>query len=84
MIFYSMNMLALWVPGWPELVLIGLLVILFFGAKRIPELTKAIVMSARELKAGVKEDRSRSQGDSALSASVGSASDPAPSPPSHP
>jgi TatA/E family protein of Tat protein translocase len=51
-----MIMLALWVPGWPELVLIGLVVLLFFGAKRIPELTRAILVSARELRSGIKGD----------------------------
>ena len=35
--------------GWPELVVIAVLLLLIFGAKRLPEIGKALGASWREL-----------------------------------
>ena len=36
--------------GWPEIVLIVLVVLLLFGAKRIPELARSLGKASREFK----------------------------------
>ena len=41
-------------PG--EIILIVVAILLLFGAKKLPELARAIGRSARELRAGLKED----------------------------
>ena len=42
--------------GTPELVLIVAVLILLFGAKKIPALTKGIVDAMRQFKHALKED----------------------------
>jgi sec-independent protein translocase protein TatA len=55
-------------PGGPEwLVVLGIIVLLF-GAKRLPELARSLGKSTREFKKGLKEgeteeDRSAAQND---------------------
>jgi len=41
--------------GWPEIVLILLVVLLLFGAKRIPELMKSIGKGVKSFKSGLNE-----------------------------
>lgn len=41
--------------GWQEILLIALIVLLLFGARRIPEVMKSIGKGIRELKKGMKE-----------------------------
>lgn len=41
--------------GWPEIVLIVAVLLIFFGAKRLPELGRAIGRTVGELKRGLKE-----------------------------
>ena len=41
--------------GGPELLIILLIVVLFFGASRLPSLAKSLGQSARELKKGLEE-----------------------------
>jgi sec-independent protein translocase protein TatA len=41
--------------GGPELLIILLIVVLFFGASRLPGLAKSLGQSARELKKGLEE-----------------------------
>ena len=41
--------------GWPEIVLVLVVVLLLFGAKRIPEMMRGIGRGAREFKEGLKE-----------------------------
>lgn len=45
----------LWVPSGPELVIVVLVVLLFFGAKRIPELARGLGKGIREFKDATKE-----------------------------
>lgn len=43
--------------GMQEILLIGLVVLIFFGAKKIPEFMKGLGKGVREFKDGVKEMR---------------------------
>jgi sec-independent protein translocase protein TatA len=44
--------IALGMPGWPEIVFILVIVVLLFGAKKLPELARAIGQSLGEFKKG--------------------------------
>lgn len=50
-----MNMLLFGGIGWSELLIIALIVLLLFGAKRIPELMKGIGKGIRSFKDGINE-----------------------------
>jgi len=52
-----LSSILLWVPSGGELVLIGLLILIFFGAKRIPELARGLGKGIREFKDATKEVR---------------------------
>jgi len=41
--------------GWQEILLIVLVVLLLFGARRIPEVMRSIGKGVRELKQGMKD-----------------------------
>lgn len=41
--------------GWQEILLIVVIVLLLFGAKRIPEVMRSIGRGVRELKQGMKD-----------------------------
>ena len=41
--------------GWPEIVLIALVVLIFFGPKRIPELMKSMGKGVKSFKEGINE-----------------------------
>ena len=41
--------------GWPEILIILLVVLLLFGAKRLPDLARALGKSLREFKKGREE-----------------------------
>ena len=41
--------------GWQEILLIIVIVLLLFGAKRIPEVMRSIGKGVRELKQGMKD-----------------------------
>ena len=51
--------------GMQEIILIGLVILVFFGAKKIPEFMKGLGKGVREFKDGVKQ----------VNASVGSEDD---------
>ena len=42
--------LALGMPGWPEIVFILVIVVLLFGAKKLPELARGLGQSLNEFK----------------------------------
>ena len=50
-----LSSILVWVPSGGELVLIGLLLLIFFGAKRIPELARGLGKGIREFKDATKE-----------------------------
>jgi sec-independent protein translocase protein TatA len=41
--------------GWPELLLIAIVVLLIFGGKRIPEIMRSLGSGIKEFKKGVRE-----------------------------
>lgn len=41
--------------GWPELLIILAVLLLLFGAKRLPEMARSIGKSSREFKKGMRE-----------------------------
>ncbi|SFV58890.1 Twin-arginine translocation protein TatA [hydrothermal vent metagenome] len=43
-------------PGMPELLVILLIVVLLFGAKKIPDLAKGVGKGIKDFKKAVKED----------------------------
>jgi sec-independent protein translocase protein TatA len=47
--------LAISMPGGPEMIVIVLVVLLFFGAKRIPDLARGLGKGIREFKDATKE-----------------------------
>jgi sec-independent protein translocase protein TatA len=42
--------------GWPEIIVILAILVVFFGASRLPDLARAIGRSAREFRRGVEGD----------------------------
>ena len=52
-----LSSILVWVPSGGELVLIDLLILIFFGAKRIPELARGLGKGIREFKDATKEVR---------------------------
>lgn len=50
-----MDMVAVWTPGLGELVIILVVVLLLFGAKRLPEMARSIGRSTKEFKKGIEE-----------------------------
>jgi sec-independent protein translocase protein TatA len=58
--------------GWQEIILLVLVILLFFGAKRIPELARGLGRGIREFKDASKEIKSeisKGMDDDAASAS---------------
>ena len=62
-----MQLLILLTVGWPEILLIALIILLLFGAKKIPELMKSLGKGAKSFKDGmngveepeIKEDKTK-------------------------
>jgi sec-independent protein translocase protein TatA len=55
--------LAMTPPGLPEMIVIGLIFVLLFGAKKLPELGGAIGKSIKSFKQGVDDGSSPDEGD---------------------
>lgn len=53
--------------GTPELIVILVILILLFGAKKLPELARSIGSSAKELKTSMKDEKSDNPKQSANS-----------------
>ncbi len=45
----------------PDLIIILAIILLLFGAKKLPELSRSLGSSARELRKGLSEDDKKSQ-----------------------
>jgi len=50
-----LNSVLLWSLGFPEVLVLALLVILLFGGKKIPELMKGLGKGVKSFKAGMSE-----------------------------
>jgi sec-independent protein translocase protein TatA len=50
-----MTLLAVTMPGVPEMIIIALIFVLLFGAKKLPELGGAIGKSIKSFKQGVED-----------------------------
>lgn len=48
-------LLALSTPGWPEILFILLIILVLFGAKRLPELARGLGQSLNEFKKAREE-----------------------------
>lgn len=53
--------------GTPQLLLILAIVLVLFGAKKLPELSRSIGQSARELRKGLNEDEDKSKEETSQS-----------------
>ena len=49
------NLLLFWAPGMPEMVIILVIVLVLFGANRLPQLAKGMGESIRNFKTGMSE-----------------------------
>lgn len=49
--------------GIPELIIILVILLLIFGAKKLPELARSIGSSAKELRKGLKDDDKTTDSD---------------------
>ena len=58
------TILAIGMPGGWEMILIGLIVIIFFGAKKIPEIFRGFGKGIREFKEASKEIKKEIEKDS--------------------
>ncbi len=52
---FEKPILALGMPGLPEMLLIALVILLLFGAKRLPELARGLGKGIREFRGAVSE-----------------------------
>ncbi len=51
-------------PGWTEMLIIALFIIVFFGAKKIPEIARGMGKGIREFKDATKEIKQEIKEDS--------------------
>jgi len=49
------NLLLFWAPGMPEMIIILVIVLVLFGANRLPQLAKGMGESIRNFKTGMSE-----------------------------
>ncbi len=47
--------------GWPELIVILVILLLLFGAKKLPELARGLGKSAKEFRSAIKDDPKESE-----------------------
>ena len=46
---------ALWTPGLPELIVILFIILLLFGARRLPETMRSLGKGVKEFKKGMRD-----------------------------
>lgn len=59
-------------PGFQELIIVLLIVLLLFGAKRVPELARSLGRSLKEFKRGRDEEGSAAEGETKTTKPEGS------------
>jgi sec-independent protein translocase protein TatA len=52
---HTLGIIAMGMPGTPEILLIIFIILLLFGAKKLPELSRSLGKSLGEFKKGQKE-----------------------------
>jgi len=57
-------MLGAWTPGLPEILIVAALVMLLFGAKKLPEMARSLGQSSKEFKKGLAEHDDEDSSDS--------------------
>lgn len=55
------SILAVPTIGWPELLLILAVVLLLFGARRLPEMARSLGRSTKEFKRGMRDGEAESE-----------------------
>jgi sec-independent protein translocase protein TatA len=71
-----MHTLALGMPGGPELLVIVFIILLLFGAKKLPELSRSLGKSLGEFKKGQKEGTEPDQEDEVEKKEINSSENP--------
>ncbi|MDX1627535.1 MAG: twin-arginine translocase TatA/TatE family subunit [Fulvivirga sp.] len=69
------SLLAIGMPGGWELIVIVLVILIFFGAKKIPELARGLGKGIREFKDATKEIKKDIEESSSNSASTSTTSE---------
>jgi sec-independent protein translocase protein TatA len=59
------NLLLFWAPGLPETIIILVIVLVLFGANRLPQLAKGMGESIRNFKTGMAEAEAEDEKPSA-------------------
>ncbi len=59
------NLLLFWAPGLPETIIILVIVLILFGANRLPQLAKGMGESIRNFKTGMSEAEAEEEKPSA-------------------
>lgn len=62
--------------GMQEMLLIGLVILIFFGAKKIPEFMKGLGKGVREFKDGIKEVKKDSEASASTPTTTTTTTDP--------
>ena len=62
--------------GGAELLILLVIILLFFGAKRVPELARSLGLSARELKKAASEDDENQEKESNKAQASGEKTEP--------
>ncbi|HEX6263424.1 MAG TPA: twin-arginine translocase TatA/TatE family subunit [Actinomycetota bacterium] len=58
-----MDAVAVWTPGLGELIIILVVVLLLFGAKRLPEMARSLGRSTKEFKKGMDDEAEEAEED---------------------
>ncbi len=56
--------LLLWMPGPTELIIIGVVILLLFGGRKIPELMRGLGKGVKEFKEATNEEDEKGKGTS--------------------
>ena len=59
-------------PGMPEWILILIIVLLFFGAAKLPELARGLALAIKEFKKAAKDENGDAKPDEAKKPDAGS------------
>lgn len=63
MVFWNISCLLLSMPGTTEIIIIAVVIIILFGAKKIPEFAKGLGKGIKEFKDAKNEDKENEDKD---------------------